>query len=305
MLATHTQPWPEIYLQWRFGVLLGGSHPLWGLLVVPGWGSSQLSPEGLGPASMVLLSRLEVAWREQGLIDRARSQVTGSFYTTWREGGHGALPPGGLPWLLTWPSPTYPGTLSWVPGGPASRCAPGGGSRLVMKIGYSRLEWRFWGPNLPLRRSVPLQCLQRMLESSETASQGPLLGAPEVRCWEYFLQGAPGRKPRAHEDRPEVCEAPAAKGPWTEDGTHSSSVGEATIDLNICRDTSCVRDPGIEGKACGMSFLPGTVLGCHVQVVGGGNKALSIATTVDWEAQEERLQSAEGSAQLASQCEGC
>lgn len=41
---------------------------------------------------------------------------------------------------------------------------------------------------------------------------------------------------------------------------------EAAADL-VCRDAPCVRDPAFEGKACGQSFLPWTVLGCHLKVV--------------------------------------
>lgn len=70
------------------------------------------------------------------------------------------------PWLLTGPSPAHSG-------------AELGGWGSCLQVwpwerfqGSSRFEWHFWGPNLPLRSSVPLQCLWRNPDSSKTTSQG-------------------------------------------------------------------------------------------------------------------------------------
>lgn len=81
MPAANTQPWPEFSLKWMVWDLPAGCQlplSLWGCLDVPGQGSLQLS--------LRFWSRLGVAWREQGLVDRASPGVTGSFCTAWRKG---------------------------------------------------------------------------------------------------------------------------------------------------------------------------------------------------------------------------
>lgn len=112
---------------------------LWGLVDVPGQGSLQLSPR--------FWSRLGIAWREQGLVDRASPGVTGSCCTTWREGAMEPTP-GWASHCRVGPA-VYPGAPSLVVwllscrGCLASTCAPRGGSRFGTMVGSSRFEWPF------------------------------------------------------------------------------------------------------------------------------------------------------------------
>lgn len=130
-------------------------------------------PQGPGPASTVLCYRLEV--------DRASPGVTGSFYATWREGAMELFPLGNQLWLLTRPSPAHSGALSWVAGGPASRCGSGRGSR--GSRGFSGISGDKICPEIVCPATVPVEDP----DSSRTTSQG-LVRDPEVKCWEYLLQ---------------------------------------------------------------------------------------------------------------------
>lgn len=46
-------------------------------------------------------------------------------------------------------SSSLPCSSEQVAGSPASRCREGEDSRLSKRTGYRRLEWHFWGPDLP------------------------------------------------------------------------------------------------------------------------------------------------------------
>lgn len=88
------------------------------------------------------------------------------------------FPLGDQLWLLTWPSLAHSGALSWVAGGPASRCGSGRGSRGLSGISGDKIC-----PEMVCPATVPVEDP----DSSRTTSQG-LVRDPEVKRWEYLLQ---------------------------------------------------------------------------------------------------------------------